>query len=244
MRPTIPRPLAILLAASIGLAACSGSDDTITGTAPESLQLTADQVASLDSSAQQTARANPTNSDLRSLTDSVLMVLTAGIQAKRLTIATDLTSAPLYAVGIHRAVTRAQGGYSTWTVVAMDDFTRLNNLVEVSGFAQSSSNAPPSSVTGTIGDGTGIGNAFLLQVGTNAAVTEWRGATGSVSFASDAAGAACPGFVPAAGVACALETMHVHFGVAASSGTGGAGGRQATLGTDVEVPTMRLTYTR
>jgi hypothetical protein len=37
--------------------------------------------------------------------------------------------------------------------------------------------------------------------------------------------------------------MHVHFTAAASSGTGGAGSRQATIASDVDVPTLRLTYT-
>jgi hypothetical protein len=225
------------------LAACTGTDNTGPSTAPDVLQLTAVQVAALDSSAQEIARANPGNPDLKSLVDSTLMVFTAGIQAKRVDIGTNLTSAPLYLVGIHRAVTRTQGSFSTWTLVALDDPSQLASLIEVSGFAQSAGSSAPTSVTGTIGDGGGIVNALLLQVGAGGAVTQWHASTGTASFSSDAAGAACPGFTPTPVMSCALETMHVHFTASASSGTGGAGSRQATLATEADVPAMRLTYT-
>lgn len=234
---------ALLSVGAIVLAACSGTDNTGPSTTPDLLQLTAVQVAALDSSAQQIARANPGNADLKSLADSTLMVFTAGIQAKRVDIGTNLTTAPLYLVGIHRAVTRTQGSFSTWTLVALDDPSRLANLIEVSGFAQSAGSSAPTSVSGTIGDGSGIVNAMLLQVGAGGAVTQWRATTGTASFSSDAAGAVCPGFTPTPLMTCALETMHVRFTASAPSGTGGAGSRQATLTTDADVPTMRLTYT-
>jgi hypothetical protein len=222
--------------------ACS-ADDTAPTTVPDRLQLTAAQVKSLDSSGQVIVQANPGNANLKSLVDSTLAVLTAGVEARRLDIATDLTSSPLYFVGIHRAVARPTGSYSTWTVVAIDDPSRLANLVEVSGFAQNATGTPPASVSGTIGDGTGIVNATLLQVGSGGAVMEWRANGGTVSFASDAPGAPCPGFTATPKITCALETMHVRFTANAPSGTGGSGARSAALATESDVPTMRLTYT-
>jgi hypothetical protein len=36
--------------------------------------------------------------------------------------------------------------------------------------------------------------------------------------------------------------MRVHFTATAPTGTGGAGAREASLPTDVDVPTMRLNY--
>jgi hypothetical protein len=78
---------------------------------PETLQLSTAQVASLDSTAQVILQANPGNSDLKSLVDSTLLVLTAGIQAKHIDINTNLSTAPLYFVGIHRAVSRPFGSY-------------------------------------------------------------------------------------------------------------------------------------
>jgi hypothetical protein len=230
------------------LAACGGNDATAPDTASDVLQLTTKQVGALDSTGQVITQANPGNATLKSLVDSTLLVLTAGVQAKRLDINTDLTIKPLYFVGIHRAISGVNGSFSTWTLVGMDDPSKLASLVEVSGFAASgtgasATGAPPTSVSGTIGDGGGIVNGLLLAVGTGGAVTEWRAATGTASFVSDAPGAACPNFTPSANVTCKLETMHVHFTMNAPSGSGGAGARHAAVGVDVDVPAMRLTYT-
>jgi hypothetical protein len=225
------------------LAAC-GSDATGPSQTPETLQLNAAQVSSLDSSAQAILHANPGNGQLESLVDSTLLVFTAGIQAKRLNVTTDLTTAPMYFVGIHRSVSHASGSFSTWTLVGMDDPAHLVNLIEVSGFAQTTSALAPVSVTGTIGDGTGIVNASLLQVGTGGSVIDWLANTGTASFTSDAPGAACPGFTATAKVTCSIETMHVHFTANSSSASGVTGTRQAAIATDVDVPTMRLTYTQ
>jgi hypothetical protein len=223
--------------------ACSGASDTGPSTVPDRLQLTAAQVSSLDSAGQAMAQANPGNANLKSLADSTFAVLRAGIEARRVEIGTDLTTAPLYLVGIHRTAARSTGSWSTWTLVAIDDPSRLAYVVEVSGFAQNTSPTPPASVSGTIGDGTGIVNATLLQVGAGGAVTEWRANTGTVTFSSDAPGAPCSGFTATPNMTCTLETMHVRFSANAASGTGGTSARRATLTADAEVPAMRLTYT-
>ena len=225
------------------LAACSSTESTVPGPAEDTIQFTAAHVGSIDSVGQEIVRANPGNPDLQSLVDSTLLVLTAGVQARRIDVATNLTAAPLYFVGIHRAVSRPQGSFSTWTLVALDDPARLASLIEVSGFAQSSGGAAPTAVSGTIGDGSGIVNALMLQVGAAGAVTQWHASTGTVSFSSDAPGAACPGFTPTPIVTCALETMRVRFTASSTGGTNGAGPRQASLSSEVEVPAMRLTYT-
>lgn len=237
-------PLSLLAVVALAAAACSDKTvSTAPVTAPDEIQLTGAQVSSLDSTAQVIVRANPGNGELESLADSVLQVLTVGVAAKRRDVSTNLTSAPLYFVGIHRAFSRAAGGsFSTWTIVGIDDPARLTNVVEVSGFAQTAAATAPSSVSGTIGDGTGAVNALLVQVASGGAVTEWHANTGTASFSSDAAGAACPGFVATPKVTCALETMHVRFVAATPTGTGGAAARQASIATTVDVPTMRLTY--
>lgn len=229
--------------AALALAACGSTDNLAPPVVSDSLQFTATQVQALDSTAQIIVQANPGNADLKSLVDSTLLVLTAGVQAKRLDVNTNLTTAPLYFVGVHRTVSRASGSFSTWTLVGIDDPSHLANVVEVSGFAQTSNAAAPVSVSGTIGDGSGSVNAMFLQVGSGGTVTQWPAATGTASFTSGAAGATCPGFTPTPLVTCALETMHVHFSANATSGSGGAGARQASLATDVDVPAMRLTFT-
>ncbi len=231
--------LSLLLAC----AGCGGSDNTGPTLSSDSLVLTSALVKSLDSVAQVIVQANPGNADLKALVDSTLLVLTAGVEARRLDVATDLTTAPLYFVGVHRAVVRPTGSFSTWTLVGFDDPAHLSNIVEVSGFAQSPGSTPPSSVSGTIGNGTGIVNALLLQVGSSGAVTQWNANTGAVSFVSDEPAAACPGFTPTSKVTCALETMHVAFSANAATGSGGAGARHATLSATTAAPAMRLTFT-
>ena len=239
-----PRPVAVLASAALALAACTNTDVGLgPTTTPELLTFSAAQIKSLDSTGTVIVQANPGNGDLKSLVDSALMVLTAGVQAKRVNITTDLTTVPLYMVGIHRAVSNVNGSFSTWTLVAIDDPNNLKNLIEVAGFAQSTGSTPPSSVSGTIGSVGNIGNGMLLQVAAGGAVTQWRPNAGTASFSSDAPGAACPGFTPTPKVTCALETMHVRFTETAASGSGGASGRQATLSADTDVPAMRLTYT-
>jgi hypothetical protein len=225
------------------LAACSGTEPTDPEDAPDVLQLTAKHVGALDSTGQVITDANPGNGTLKSLVDSTLLVLTAGVEAKRLDVTTNLTTKPLYFVGVHRAVSRGNSAFSTWTLVGMDDPSKLTSLIEVSGFAQSATAMPPASVSGTIGDGTGVVNGLLLAVGNAGSVTEWRAAAGTVSFSSMPSGTACPNFPPGGNITCTIETMRVRFTITAPGGTGGASARSASVATDVDVPAMRLTYT-
>jgi hypothetical protein len=233
--------LALLVPVAFALAACDSSSPESPPVVAESFQLSSTQVSSLDSSAQAIAHANPGNSELESLVDSTLLVFTTGIQAQHYAATTDLTTAPLYFVGIHRVFNQPTGSFSTWAVVGLDDPAHLANIIEVSGFAQSGTSTAPTSVSAAIN--SGFVNGLMLQVGTGGAVTEWRTNGGSASFVSDPAGAPCPNFTPTPRVTCAMETMHVHFTVTAASGTDGAGPRQASIPADVAVPTMRLTIT-
>ena len=234
--------LALACALSAVLFACSDEKPTDPDDSPEVLQLTAGHVGALDSTGQEITEANPGNGTLKSLVDSTLLVLTAGVEARRLDVTTNLTTKPLYFVGVHRAVSRGTSAFSTWTLVGMDDPAKLTSLVEVGGFAQSSNGTPPASLSGTIGDGTGVVNGLLLAVGNNGSVTEWRASSGTVSFASTPSGTPCPNFPSSGTIACTLETMRVRFTMT-SPGAGGTGARSAAIATEVDVPAMRLTYT-
>ncbi len=222
---------------------CSSDTENPIHTPPtgDSFLFTSAQVSSLDSTGQAVVAANPGNSSLSSLLDSTLLVFTSGVTAKKVTVNTDLTTVPLYFVGIHRVIERATGSFSTWNVVGMDDPQALVNLIEVSGFAQSETATAPTSVSGSIG--TGAVNALFLKVATGGSVTQWSANSGTLSFSSDGATVACPVPHPSANTTCAIETMHVHFDVSAASGTDGAPARHATVATDVDIPTLRLTYT-
>jgi hypothetical protein len=224
------------------LTACSGGDTTEPETPPDALTLTPKQVGALDSTGTVITQANPGNATLKSLVDSTLLILTAGVEARRLDVTTNLTTKPLYFVGVHRAVTRGATSFSTWTIVGMDDPEKLTSLVEVAGFAQSNTATPPASVNGTIGDGSGIVNGTLLNVATGGAVTDWRANAGTVSFSSTASSTACPNFTPTGNIVCTLETMRVRFTMTAPA-SGSNGTRSASIATEVDVPAMRLTYT-
>jgi hypothetical protein len=234
--------LAAMISIAFALGCSSDSTDSIhTPPSGDSFVMTSHQASSLDSTGQVVVTSNPGNASLKSLLDSTLQVLTAGVTAKRIDVSTDLTTAPLYFVGIHRVVERASGSFSTWNVVGMDDPEALVNLVEVSGFAESGTATAPTSVSGSIG--TGEVNALFLKVATGGAVTEWDANSGTIAFSSDAATVACPVANPSANLTCAIETMHVHFNVSAANDANGGSGRHAIVATDVDIPTMRLTYT-
>ena len=232
-----------IVAVLVVLAACGGADTVGPNLPPDQLELTTAQVQSLDSTGRIIEQANPSDATLKSLVDSTLLVLTSGVVAKRIDVATDLATDPLYFVAVHRVYARPTGGsFSTWNLVGMNDPSHLTNLVETSGFAQSASATAPDSVSGTIGDGTGIVNGLLLSVGAGGSVTEWFASSGTASFVSGAAGGVCQNFPTSPNVTCALETVRVHFSGNATSGTGGAGARHAAVAADVDVPGLRLTY--
>ena len=144
--------------------------------APGSAHVHRPDVNSLDSTAQVIVQANPGNATLKSFADSTLLVLTAGIQAQRVNITTNLTSAPLYFVGIHRTINRATGAVFDVDVgrhrrsVAPHEHRRGRRLRR-----RSPTGAAPTSLSATIGDGSGAVNGRLLQVATGGAVTELAG---------------------------------------------------------------------
>jgi hypothetical protein len=233
------RPIraAVLVIGAVAGVACN-SESTSPPIGDDNLVLTPARLTSLDSTARIIKQTNATNPELQSLVDSTLLVFTAGVTAKRIDLSTNLTSAPLYFVGIHRAVTSASGSYSTWNITGMDDPANLTSIVEVSGFAPSSGTTPPADLSGTIGGG-GFVNAQLLHVAAGGVVTQYHAGTGTVSFSSGASGDACPGFTPTATITCTLETMHVHFNVSYSNGISSV---TAIVPSDVDIPTMRLNY--
>ena len=77
------------------------------------------QVSAMNTRAGHLADANPGNGSLQSLVDSTLLALQAGVVMKRVDVQTDLTTAPLYFVGLHRVIHQAGGGsFSTWTMIS------------------------------------------------------------------------------------------------------------------------------
>jgi hypothetical protein len=244
MRSTTSGQLALLVGffAVALLAAACGHDSTSPSVPSDVVTLTSAQLHALDSAVQTGVTSNPGNTDLKILLDSAVEALTVGVQAKRLDVSTDLTSAPLFFVGIHRAYSIAGGTpFSTWTVLGFDDPSHVTTMIDVGGYAAGGA-APPNAASGPLAGG--VGNARFFQLATGGATTEWFVNSGTASFTSDALtkGPACPGFTPTPHITCTIETLHVHFDASAASGSNGATARHATLATDVELPTMRLDY--
>ena len=220
--------------------ACGGADNTGPQNTPETIVLTGGQVHSLDSAGQAMAGANPGNATLKAIVDSTLEALTVGVEARRLDVTTNVTTKPLYFVGIHRTASFPNHSYSTWNVVGFDDPSHLTVLVEVSGFAENGTATPPTTVSGTIGDGTGFVNAHFIEVGSAGSVTMSDAGAGTVSFRSDPPTSPCPNFTPPnPGLSCQLETTNMLFSATASSG---AGSRQASLSSEAAVSAMKMTY--
>ncbi len=233
----------VLLSAVALAAACNDSPTTPTPSG-DRITLSQAQVSAMSVRAQQVVSNNPGNVSLRSFVDSTLQALQAGVELQRLDVTTDLTDKPLYFVGIHRVVNQLGGGsFSTWTLVGFEDPAAFANIVQTSGFAQASAGTAPSSLSGTIADGTGTVNAQLLQVNTNGSVTTWNYSSGTASFRSDAPTGNCPNVNPSPATVCQLEVVHVKFAVTAAQSATTSVARMASVTTEVAVPAMRLTYT-
>jgi hypothetical protein len=235
----------ILLAfvAGMALVAACGDEPTTPALTGEIITLSPSQVTSLATRSDAVADANPSNGSFRSFVDSTLLALQAGVQMKRLDVTTNLTTAPLYFVGIHRVVNQANGGaFSTWTLVGFEDPANFANIVQLSGFAASATGTAPVSLSGIIGDGTGKVNGQLLQVTGNTIAT-FNYSTGSASFVSSEPSGPCPNGSPQPKTVCTLEMMTVKFSVSATQSVTGSLMRNASVATEVAVPTMRLTYT-
>jgi len=236
------RLLTLGLAAAL-LIGCGGDDPT--QPAPptgDTFILTSAQVNAMTDRAETVEQSNPGSTSFKSFVDSTLLALQAGVTMKRLDVTTNLTTAPLYFIGIHRVVNQSSGGsFSTWTLIGFEDPSAFANVVEVSGFAQSSTSTAPSTVSGPIGNT--IMNAQLLQVQPNNTIAVWNYSTGSASFASDAPTGACPNGSPQPKLTCSIENMTVTFNVTAAQSASSNITRSASVPVSVTVPALRLTYT-
>ena len=235
----------ILLVLATAVALTTACYEKTTSPAPSGdvITLTSAQVSSLTTKADQIADANPGSGSFRSLVDSTLLALQAGVQMQRLQVSTDLTTAPLYFVGIHRVIHQSNGGsFSTWTLVGFESPSAFANIVQTSGFAPSPTSTAPASQSGTIGDGTGLVNGQLFQVSGNTIGT-FNYSSGMASFVSSAPSGPCPNGNPEPKTVCTLETMTVKFNVSATQSIASSLMRTASVATEVAVPAMRLTYT-
>jgi hypothetical protein len=231
--------------AAIAFSMACGNDDPTAPPPPptgDSFTLSASQVSAMTDRAETVESSDPGNTSFKSFVDSTLLALQAGVTMKRLDVTTNLTAAPLYFIGIHRVVNQSNGGsFSTWTLIGFEDPSAFANVVEVSGFAQSSTSTAPTTVSGSIG--TGSINGQLLQVQPNNTVAVWNYSTGNASFTSDAPSGSCPNGSPQPRLTCSIENMTVTFNVTAAQSASSNITRNASVPVSVTVPALRLTYT-
>src|SRR5690348_7826445 len=112
--------LVLACATAVVLGACGQNYPTMPAPPADQIEFTGAQINSLDSTGQVLEQNNSTDGTVKSLVDSTLLVLTAGVTAKRLNVTTDLTSAPLYS-SAYIASTRGRfrprrGPSSAWTI--------------------------------------------------------------------------------------------------------------------------------
>jgi hypothetical protein len=233
-----------LATAAVLLSLACSDDPTSPPPTGDQFTLTQAQFDAMVGRGEGVADANPGNASLRSFVDSTLQALQAGVEMKRLDVTTDLTDKPLYFVGIHRVVNQSGGtSFSTWTLIGFEDPANFASVVQTSGFAQSSTGTAPTSVSGTIGDGTGIVNGQMLIIGAGGAVSTFNYSSGTAGFRSDEPSGSCPLTNPSPATVCTLETMHVTFSLSATQSATGSLMKQASVTGEVAVPAMRLTYT-
>lgn len=243
-RRTLPTTTCLVAACIAALGCGDGTPTMPDPPTGAEFTLSQAQLSALTTRANRLADENPGNGSLQSLVDSTLLALQAGVVMKRLDVQTDLTTAPMYFVGLHRVIQQPGGGsFSTWTLVGFEDPAAFANVIQASGFAQSATATAPTSVSGTIGDGLGFVNGQLLQVGDANSVTTWNVASGTASFSSDAPSGPCPNGNPEPRTVCTLEMMRVSFTITASQAGATNPTRHAMVTTEVAVPAIRLTYT-
>lgn len=219
------------------LASCS-SDSTSPG-GGNKIVLTAVQADRLASRIGQVVVAAP---ELGWLTDSVNVVLGAGAEASAVSVATTLTSAQFYAVGLERRFVGSGNSFTTLTFIAFDNPDNPTNFIFVNGYAPSATTVPPESVSGDFTAAVNqelSGYAFHLS---GNQVTTWHSSAGSATLASAGTNGACAHF-QAAGVQCTDASLSASFTMDAGADTAGAviTRRTATMSA-ATVAGVRLTF--
>ena len=215
-------------------------DDTPPGPNTEDvLTLSAAQAADL---VDRVAEFSDTDPSLSALSDTVQFVLTAGAQARRIDVETDIGGGPYWAVSLHRAQTHASNSWSTFHVISFNDPSNPTRFLILGGWASDGA-TPPSTVTGSLSGPTATTSvtAHLFSLnGTELSV--WHATAGSVTFTSTGSSEACPGFT-ATGMTCARASMTGAFNITSSipgSGSAATGSRTASSDGTTPIPGVRL----
>jgi hypothetical protein len=214
-------------------AACSNEPtNPVTG---ESITLTANQAATIVTRIDAFASADPT---LRSLADTVAVVLNAGATARRLEVTTESGPTAYYAVSLQRAMPGATSSWSTFHVIAFDDPSSPSKFIILGGWATVSSGDAPSSVSGSIGAGATTSLTAHIFSLTGNQVAMWHANAGTVSFTALERLESCGSF-PGPGQCRPIE-MGGSFNITSTVAGTGASGQRIASGTLTAVPGIRI----
>lgn len=228
MRSKLP----IALFGLLSLAACSDEPtNPITG---ESIALTANQASTIVTRMASFAAADPA---LRSLADTVAVVVNAGASARRVEVTTATGTTAFYAVSLHRAMPGATSSWATFHVIAFDDPSAPTQFIILGGWATAASSAP-NGVSGPIGaDATRSLTAHIFTLSGNQ-LAMWHANAGTVSFTSMERLESCGSF-PSPGQCRPIE-MSGSFNITGTVAGSGASGQRIASGTLAAIPGIRI----
>ena len=236
-----------LLAAGLAaLTACESNETVIGLTTGQVIQLTNAQAATQVSRMSAFGSASSTSdATLRALADSARFVLTAGAEARQISVTTDLGDGPYWAVSMHRA--RAGSGaspqsWATFHVIAFNEPNNPTRFIVLGGYSSVNGTTPPTTVSGSIGsNATSSLTAHLFSV-SGSQVSAWHASAGTSSLTATPSADACTGF-NATGMTCVRSSMAVTFSITATvAGNGTTGQRTASSSGAQTAPGVRLSF--
>jgi hypothetical protein len=216
------------LALAFSLAACS--DDPASPASGDLITLTSSQAVALVAKVESFGAQD---ASLGALSDTVDVVITAGAQARRIDVTSDIGNGPYWTVSLQMFA----GTTSTFHVIAFDDPSNPSRFLILGGAVLGSS-VPVTSASGSIGtNGTTSLTGHLLTV-SGSGVSAWHVSGGSLSFDLHPTTQTCPGFTGSGN--CVPITMDATFNFTASVPDGSATGQRTASGSAQGIPGVRL----
>jgi hypothetical protein len=216
------------IALVLSLSACSNdptgipNDDVITLTQAQANAL----IAQVESFGQQDVT-------LAALSDTIDVVITAGAQARRIDVTSDIGNGPYWAVSLQIFA----GTTSTFHVIAFDNPSNPTRFLILGGAVLGSA-TPVETASGSIGtNGTTSLTGHLLSV-SGTGIAAWHVSDGSLSFDLHSTSQSCPGV--SGPDDCVSITMDATFNFTGSVPEGSATGQRTATGSADGIPGVRL----
>jgi hypothetical protein len=233
------RPRSFLIALPGLLISLSCGSEPGTGPDPDTIVLSQSQATQVVNSFEAAASSHP---DIASLADTMDVVVKAGAEVRRISVATNTGTENYYAIGLHRAVNSSGNDHSTFHVIGFDDVFTPTKFLVLGGFRQTTG-APPTSVTGSFAapgnDLSVTGHLFTLS---GFSLSVWHAIQGTSTLTVAPASGACVGFQAMPNVTCSRSTMTATFDITSTTTSAGSTTRTASASSQ-SVPAITLTWT-